>query len=501
MIYTQTNDLIAGFKNITVNTTLKIFYFSILICLTTACNRDGVDQNYGIDSEDITFSEKYRDLDENPFVKVDAQTVSIVSTDVEGASYADVRQYINIGQTPPTTSVKIEDMINYFTYDYPEPILPEDNISLNSEVTACPWRAGHYLLRLGLKGKSIAESELPKSNYVFLIDVSKSMNSPEKIELLQSGLKLLVDNMQANDKIALVTYSNETKLVLKSTTCDKKDEIKKAIDNLFLGGSSVGVPSLTYSYSLAMDNFITNGSNRVIMASDGDLNVNPSSSDELLKVITEKRKAGINLTVLGFGKSNPNNHLMEQIPNKGNGNYEYIDKLGQFMKVFVKEKAKFCSVAKNAKIQVKFNELKVDSFRLIGYEEREFKKEAIDGYSLAAEIGATQTITAIYEIVLHNLSADEKIGIIDFTYTKPDEKQSRQLGHDIQAMPVDFKNASENTRFAASVTAFGLLLKNSKYKGTASKEMVLKLGQDAYTFDPNGYRREFMSLVNMWTGE
>lgn len=483
-----------------MNTTLKIFFFSTLICLTSACNRDGVDQNYGIDSEDITFSEKYRELAENPFVKVDNQTISIVSTDVEGASYPDMRQYINLGQTPPTTSVKIEDLINYFTYNYPDPVSSE-NISLNSEVTTCPWHAGHYLMRLGLKGKSIADSELPKSNYVFLIDVSKSMNSPEKIELLQSGLKLLIDNLQATDKIALVTYSNETKLVLKSTTCDKKDEIKKAVDNLFLGGSSVGAPSLTYSYSVAMDNFITNGSNRVIMVSDGDLNVNPSSSDELVRVINEKRKLGINLTVLGFGKSNPNNHLMEQIPNKGNGNYEYIDKLGQFMKVFVKEKAKFCSVAKNAKIQVRFNELKVDSFRLVGYEERKFKKEATDGYALDAEIGSSQTITAVYELVLRNLSADEKIGVVDFTYTKPNENVSRQLGLDIQAVPVDFKNVSENTRFAASVTAFGLLLKNSKYKGTASKEMVLNLGQDAYSFDPNGYRREFLSLVTMWAGE
>ena len=483
-----------------MNTTLKIFFFSILICLTSACNRDGVDQNYGIDSEDITFSAKYRELPENPFVKVDNQTISIVSTDVEGASYPDMRQYINLGQTPPTTTVKIEDLINYFTYNYPEPVSSE-NISLNSEVTTCPWHAGHYLMRLGLKGKSIAESELPKSNYVFLVDVSKSMNSPEKIELLQSGLKLLIDNLQATDKIALVTYSNETKLVLKSTTCDKKDEIKKAVDNLFLGGSSVGAPSLTYSYSVAMDNFITNGSNRVIMVSDGDLNVNPSSSDELVRVINEKRKSGINLTVLGFGKSNPNNHLMEQIPNKGNGNYEYIDKLGQFMKVFVKEKAKFCSVAKNAKIQVMFNELKVDSFRLVGYEERAFKKEATDGYALDAEIGSSQTITAVYELVLHSLSADEKIGVVDFTYTKPNENVSRQLGLDIQAVPVDFKNVSENTRFAASVTAFGLLLKNSKYKGTASKEMVLNLGQDAYSFDPNGYRREFLSLVTTWAGE
>ena len=483
-----------------MNTTLKIFFFSTLICLTSACNRDGVDQNYGIDSEDITFSEKYRELAENPFVKVDNQTISIVSTDVEGASYPDMRQYINLGQTPPTTTVKIEDLINYFTYNYPDPVSSE-NISLNSEVTTCPWHAGHYLMRLGLKGKSIADSELPKSNYVFLIDVSKSMNSPEKIELLQSGLKLLIDNLQATDKIALVTYSNETKLVLKSTTCDKKDEIKKAVDNLFLGGLSVGAPSLTYSYSVAMDNFITNGSNRVIMVSDGDLNVNPSSSDELVRVINEKRKLGINLTVLGFGKSNPNNHLMEQIPNKGNGNYEYIDKLGQFMKVFVKEKAKFCSVAKNAKIQVRFNELKVDSFRLVGYEERAFKKEATDGYALDAEIGSSQTITAVYEIVLHSLIADEKIGVVDFTYTKPNENVSRQLGLDIQAVPVDFKNVSENTRFAASVTAFGLLLKNSKYKGTASKEMVLNLGQDAYSFDPNGYRREFLSLVTMWAGE
>ena len=485
-----------------MNTTLKIFFFSILICLTSACNRDGVDQNYGFDSEDIAFNKEYKSLAENPFVKVNDQTISIVPTDVEGASYSDVRQYINIGQTPPTSAVKIEDLINYFTYDYPEPVSSE-NISLNSEVSTCPWHAGHYLMRVGLKGKSISDSEQPKSNYVFLVDVSKSMNSPERLELLQSGLKLLVDNLEATDRIALITYSNQTKLVLKSTPCDQKDEIKKAIDKLFLGGSSVDVPSLTYSYSVAMDNLIANGSNRVIMASDGDLNVNPSSSDELIKLIDEKRRLGINLTVLGFGQDNPNNHLMELIPNKGNGNYEYIDKLGQFMKVFVKEKDKFCSVAKNTKIQVKFNELKVDSFRLIGYEEREFKKEATDGYSLGAEIGATQTITAMYEIVLRNLSADEKIGVVDFTYTKPNDPSSinRRLGLDIQSIPVEFKNASENMRFAASVTAFGLLLKNSKYKGTASKEIVLNLGQYAYNFDPNGYRREFIWLVNMWTGE
>ena len=490
--------MISGIKNAALNTTLKIYFFSILICLMSACNRDGVDQNYGITSEDIAFSEKYRNLAENPFVKVDNQTISIVSTDVEGASYPDVRQYLSLGKTPPTTSVKIEDLINYFTFDYPEPVSSE-NVSLNSEVATCPWHEGHYLMRVGLKGKSILDSEQPKSNYVFLIDVSKSMNSPERLELLQSGLKLLVDNLQATDRIALVTYSNQTKLVLKSTTCDQKDEIKKAIDNLFLGGSSVGVPSLTYSYSVAQDNFIVNGSNRVIMASDGDLNVNPSSSDELIKVINDKRKANINLTVLGFGETNPNNHLMEQIPNKGNGNYEYIDKLEQFMKVFVNEKAKFCSVAKNAKIQVKFNELKVDSFRLIGYEEREFKEVATDGYSLGAEIGATQTITAIYEIVLHSLIPDEKIGIIDFTYTKPNEVVSRQVGLDVQPTPVDIANASENMRFAASVTAFGLLLKNSAYKGTASKQMVLNLGQNAYNFDPNNYRREFLSLVNLWT--
>jgi Ca-activated chloride channel homolog len=468
--------------------------------LTSSCDRNGVDQNYGFASEDIAFVKQYSDLAENPFVKVENQIISIVPTDVEGASYSDVRQYINLGQTPPTTSVKIEDLINYFTYDYPEPVSSE-NVSLNSEVATCPWHAGHYLMRVGLKGKSISDSEQPKSNYVFLVDVSKSMNSPERLELLQSGLKLLVDNLEATDKIALVTYSNQTKLVLKSTTGDHKDEIKKAIDNLFSGGSNVDVPSLTYSYSVALDNFITNGSNRVIIASDGDLNVNPSSSDELVKLIDEKRRLNVNLTVLGFGQNNPNNHLMELIPNKGNGNYEYIDNQGQFMKVFVKEKDKFCSVAKNAKIQVTFNELKVDSFRLIGYEEREFKKEAIDGYSLGAEIGATQTITAIYEIVLRNLSPDEKIGVVNFDYTKPDEKVNRSIGRDIQAVPGEFKNASENMRFAASVTAFGLLLKHSKYKGTASKEIVLNLGQDAYNFDPNGYRREFIWLVNMWTGE
>jgi Ca-activated chloride channel family protein len=351
-----------------------------------------------------------------------------------------------------------------------------------------------------MKGKTIADADLPAANYVFLIDVSGSMDSSDKLGILKSGFKLMTDNLRSIDKVAIVTYSSTVNVLLPSTTGDQKDRIKKAINSLSAGGSTAGAAALSKAYEIAIKNMVTNGNNRVIIGTDGDFNVGAASDEELTELIKSKLQSGIYLTVLGVGEGNLNESMMEQVANKGNGNYEYIDNADQMKKVFVTEKAKFYTVAKDSKIQITFNTNKVDSFRLIGYENRalnneDFKNDSTD----AGEIGSTQTITALYEVVLANNQADEAYAQFDFRYKKPNETDSRLIQLPIKSTPVSMSAATENMRFVASVTAFGLLMKQSVYKGTANKQLVLDLGTNATNFDPNGYRKDFLTLVNKWT--
>ncbi|MFZ4582760.1 MAG: vWA domain-containing protein, partial [Paludibacter sp.] len=466
-----------------------------------SCNSDfgGLSGNYMSDNmQDEQPSEKYKDYEENQFVKVSDQAISTFSVDADGGAYANMRRFMNLGQLPPKAAVRIEEFINYFTFNYPEPS-DNENVGLNSEISVCPWNTEHHLLRVGMKGKTIPENELPNSNYVFLIDVSGSMSAPEKLEVLKSGFNMMVDNLRDNDKVAIVTYAGAAAVLLNSTNGDSKATIKKAIAKLGAGGSTAGAQGLITAYEIALKNFIPNGNNRIIIGSDGDFNVGPSSTDELVKLIEAKRKSGVYITVLGVGTGNLNDNMMEQIANKGNGNYEYIDGAQELAKIFINEKAKFYTVAKDSKIQITFNPDKVSEYRLIGYENRaltteDFVNDTID----AGEIGSSQTITALYELVLTDNTSAGNYAQFDFRYKKPNETESRLLQHAINSAPQAIASASENMRFAASITSFGLILKESKFKGTANKKMVEDLGINAKNFDPNAYRSKFLNIVSDW---
>ena len=447
------------------------------------------------DGEFYPNTEKYDDYGENPFINTADEPVSTFAIDADGASYCVMRRFVNLGQMPPKESVRIEEYINYFTFDYPEPT-ENENIALNSEVSTCPWTSEHYLLRLGIKGKTIPENELPNSNYVLLIDVSGSMASNDKLELLKVGFKQMVDELLPTDRIAIVTYAAGVQVLLQSTFCDEKDKIKQAIDQLNAGGSTAGSAGIQTAYEIAERNYIPDGNNRIILGTDGDFNVGISNKDELVEFIKEKLKSGVYLTVLGVGTGNLNDAMMEQLANNGNGNYEYIDNVKQIKKVFVYEKSKFHTIAKDSKAQVTFNPEKVKAYRLIGYENRVLNNEDFEDDTVdAGEIGAGQTITAIYELILHDEASAASFANFDFRYIKPHETQSRLLNHTIEYAVTPISQSSEDMRFAAAITCFGLQTKQSEYKGNASKSMVLDLGANAISFDPNGFRAEFLELV------
>ena len=442
--------------------------------------------------------ENYKDYEENTFKLVSEAPISTFSVDADGGSYANMRRYLFLEEIPPKASVRIEEYLNYFTFDYPEPNDGE-NVSLNSELTNCPWITEHSLLRIGMKGKTIPENELPNSNYVFLIDVSGSMSSPNKLGILKAGFKTMLDNLRDQDRIAIVTYAGAAGVLLSSTYADEKNKIKDAIDKLGAGGSTAGADGIQTAYKIAEENFILGGNNRVILGSDGDFNVGPSSTDELIELIEGKRELGIYLTVLGVGAGNLNDHMMEQIANKGNGNYEYIDNAKQIQKVFTDELGKFYIVAKDSKIQITFNENMVTSYRLIGYENRGLNNEDFEDDSTdAGEIGSSQTITALYELVLTDGLKNEKYAQFDFRYKKPEESNSELIVHQVNNTPMNIYESSENMKFSAAIGAFGLILKQSEYKGTATKNMVLKLSKSATSFDSFGYRLEFINLVSNW---
>jgi len=442
-------------------------------------------------------SENYVGEEENPFISASAEPVSTFSVDADGGSYSNTRRFINVGQAPPVASVRIEEYINYFTFDYAEPGAGE-NVSLDAEMAVCPWNHEHYLMRVGMKGKTIPHDELPDANYVFLIDVSGSMSAPEKLELLKSGFTMMVDNLRDQDRMAIVTYAGSAGVLLESTPVEDTKVIKKAIGKLGAGGSTAGAEGITTAYEIAAENFIEGGNNRVILGTDGDFNVGPSTSEELIELIEEKRESGIYLTVLGVGTGNLNDHMMEQIANKGNGNYEYIDNIDQLKKVFVYERSKFYTVAKDSKIQVTFDSTAVEQYRLIGYENRSLESEDFENDTTdAGEIGSRQTITALYEII--PTGTGTSFARFDFRYKLPGHDDSRLLQLPVSGPVKEMTAASENMRFATAVTAFGLLTRESEYKGIADKQMVTDLANGSRSFDPDGWREEFVELVEDFT--
>ncbi|MDY6319726.1 MAG: von Willebrand factor type A domain-containing protein, partial [Bacteroidales bacterium] len=408
--------------------------------------------------------DKYDQIVENPFVKTADENVSTFSVDADGASYANMRRYLMEGMLPDKNSVRTEEFLNYFTFDYPDPA-DGKTVAINSETGVCPWNSEHYLLRLGIKGKSVPESEVPQANFVFLIDISGSMDSDDKLPLLKNSLMTLVDYLRPTDRISIVTYAGGVEKILESTPVSEASTIKKAIKKLSAYGSTSGGAGMKMAYEEAKANFKKGGNNRVIMGTDGDFNVGVTDTDELKEMVQDYAKGGIYLTCCGFGRGNLNDSMMETVSNWGNGTYEYIDSEGEMTKVFVNERSKFYSVANDSKCQVTFDKDMVEAYRLIGYENRKLENDDFENDDKdAGEIGAGQTITALYEIIPgKSFEAGKSVAKFDFRYKESIGSQSIALSDDVMAQSSD--QLSENLSFAAGVAAYAMLLRNSEYKG------------------------------------
>ncbi|MFT5338073.1 MAG: Ca-activated chloride channel family protein [Luteibaculaceae bacterium] len=469
----------------------------LVVGLFSKCEKDV--HSGGTEPYNVALSgDTYHDLEENPFVQVSEQPISTFSIDADGASYANVRRFIQQdNQRPPIGAVRTEELINYFNldYTYSDPTHP---IALNGEVSQCPWNTSNKLIRIGIKGKPIPENELPPSNFVFLIDVSGSMGSEDKLELLKSGFKLLVDELSSEDRVAIVTYAGSAGIALESTSGDNKTAIKKAIDGLGSGGSTAGAEGIITAYEIAQENFIDGGNNRIILGSDGDFNVGPSSKEELITLIEEKRDFGIYITVLGVGRGNLNDASLEQIANNGNGTYEYIDNIEQLRKVFIYDYSKFFTVAKDAKVQVEFNLDNVEAYRLIGYENRLLNQEEFeDDNTDAGEIGANQNITALYEIIPKENANFKTIPTfnIGFRYKNPDSDNSIPLTLDIFDEGKTFSEATEFMQFTASIASFSMLITNSLYKGTSNYDDVINWIDQTSLSDEHNFKAAYRGMV------
>lgn len=459
-------------------------------------------------------TESYNIINENRFLDALNNPLSTFSVDVDTASYSNIRRFLNSSQKPPVDAVRIEEMINYFTYDYPD-AKGENPFSITTEIAICPWNPDNNLMLVGLQAKKLSTENLPPNNLVFLLDVSGSMNEPNKLPLLKSAFKLLVNKLRNEDKVSIVVYAGSAGLVLNSTPGSEKDKILDALLSLEAGGSTAGAEGINLAYKIAKENFIKSGNNRVILATDGDFNVGVSSDAELVRLIEKKRNEGIFLTVLGFGSGNYKDSKMESLADKGNGNYAYIDNITEAKKVLVNEMgATLNTVAKDVKIQVEFNPAKVKGYRLIGYENRLLNKEDFNDDSVdAGEMGAGHSVTALYEIV--PLDSNQKISDVDdlkyqeskfkesselatvkLRYKRPESLNSKLLSVNVQERDISQK-ASGNLKFAASVAEFGLLLRNSEYKGQSSYSHVLQTARECIENDNEGYRIEFVKLVEI----
>ena len=468
-------------------------------------------------------NEKYAHLDQNGIVQVAEHPVSTFSIDVDSGAYANVRRMLKAGQLPQQDAVRIEEMINYFGYDYP---LPQDEnvpFSVTTEMAPAPWNRHTHLLQIGIKGQDISRQMLPPANLVFLIDVSGSMGDANRLPLLQSALKLLTEQLREQDRVAIVVYAGASGVVLPPT--NDKGKILAALNRLQAGGSTNGAAGIELAYAVARQSYIPRGINRVLLATDGDFNVGTINFDALKSLIEEKRKSGISLTTLGFGmgsyaaERNYNDRLMEQLADAGNGNYAFIDTLNEAQKVLVDEMSStLATIAKDVKIQIEFNPEVVAEYRLIGYENRALKREDFNNDKIdAGEIGAGHTVTALYEIALtgskgsrleplryqsktlENKSMRDEIAHLRLRYKAPEGSESKLLEWPLQraAIKSDFAQASERMRFAAAVAGFGQLLKGGQYTGKFSFGDIAKLAYGARGEDRFGYRGEFLSLVKL----
>jgi Ca-activated chloride channel homolog len=481
---------------------ILLLVFIVLACDDYSSGTDSLSSPTGYysnglsDMGDNSGGDRYNDFEENPFVNAAEVPVSTFSIDADGGSYANIRRFINEGHLPPKAAVRTEELINYFALDYP--VVSGHPIGVNGEVSDCPWKPEHKLIRIGIKGETIPKEQLPPSNLVLLIDVSGSMSDPDKLELLKKGFKMMVDNLAATDRVAIVTYAGSAGVPLTSTLGNEKEKIKAAIDRLGSGGSTAGAQGIITAYQIAQENFIKDGNNRVILGTDGDFNVGPSSQEELVSLIETKRDAGVYLTVIGVGRGNLNDGMMEQVADHGNGHYEYIDDLAQAQKVFVDEFYKFYPAAKDVKVQVKFNTLLVEAYRLIGYENRLLQeKDFEDDKKDAGEISLGQNVTALYEIkpASAQLLRTAPTFTIEFRYKRPNEDVSHPLSLNIFDEGHSFTEASDQMRFTASVAGFGMLLRGSAFKGSTTYANILDWTSGTLSFDPQQRRAEFRNIV------
>lgn len=462
--------------------------------------------------------ESYKGINENGFKTVDSEPLSTFSVDVDAASYSNVRRFINSGQLPPADAVRIEEMINYFHYNIPGPTNNEP-VAINTELSAAPWNSKHRLLRIGLKAKTIATDKLPASNLVFLIDVSGSMNDANKLPLVQSSLKMLVNQLRPQDRVAIVVYAGAAGVVLPATTGDKKTTINNAIDNLQAGGSTAGGAGIKLAYKIARENFMKGGNNRVILATDGDFNVGASSDDDMEKLIEKERESGISLSVLGFGMGNYKDSKMETLADKGNGNYAYIDNITEARKTLISEfGGTLFTIAKDVKLQVEFNPAKVQAYRLLGYENRALNKEDFNNDKKdAGDMGSGHTVTAFYEIVPAGIKDDysgsvdplkyqkpkpvtyvtttDEMLTIKFRYKQPTSSVSKVSQVIVKDTPIALKATSIDFRFAAAVAEFGMVLRDSQFKQHSSYDQAIQMARAAKGEDTEGYRAEFIKLA------
>ncbi|OCA77213.1 hypothetical protein BBI01_01745 [Chryseobacterium artocarpi] len=472
--------------------------------------------NYKINYSD----EEYASLVENPFELTKNQPLSTFSIDVDNASYSNIRRMINYGSKVDKNSVRVEEMINYFTYDYPQPE-NDQPFSINTEYSDAPWNSNHKLLKIGLQGKKISMDNLPPSNIVFLIDVSGSMDAENKLPLLKSSLNVLLDQLRPQDKVGIVVYAGSAGVVLPSTSAAEKETIIKALNKLQAGGSTAGGEGIELAYKLAQENFIKEGNNRVILATDGDFNVGPSSTADLESLIEKKRETGIFLTCLGYGMGNYKDSKMETLADKGNGNYAYIDNMQEANKFLGKEfTGSIYTIAKDVKIQIEFNPTWVKSYRLIGYENRKLKNEDfIDDKIDAGELGSGHTVTALYEIIPVDVESeflpkvnklkysavssntkkyDDELATVKFRYKKPDGDTSMEISEVINKTEVPSEKISPDFKFASSVAWFGLVLRDSKLIKDKDLNTISTLAKEGKSDDKEGYRSEFMRLVETY---
>lgn len=464
----------------------------------------------------VSDNEEYSLITENQFNNVKRRPLSTFSIDVDAASYSNIRRILTAGMLPPKDAVRIEEMINYFNYEYAQP-KDQEPISITTEIGNCSWNPEHKLVKIGLKGRSIEAEKLPPNNLVFLIDVSGSMMDENKLPLIKRSFRLLVQQLRPEDKVSIVVYAGSSGLVLSPTSGKEKELIMQKIDVLQAGGSTAGGEGIQLAYDVAKENFMKDGNNRVILATDGDFNVGVSSDAELVSLIEKKRDMGIFLTVLGFGTGNYKDSKMEGLADKGNGNFAYVDNILEAQKVFVKEMgATLNTIAKDVKLQIEFNPVHVKAYRLVGYENRLLADEDFnDDKKDAGELGSGKTVTALYEIIpakskesIDNIDtlkyqktvSQDQIALnemmtIKFRYKDPKGSESKLIVHPLLAQDETEQKSSEDFRFASSVAEFGMILRDSKFKGKANFKNILTAARESKGIDTDGYRAEFIKLV------